>query len=53
MKIKLWVEPILEGRFELSCAQLCGTGHYRMRADVLVKNAEEYEKWLADQRKGI
>jgi len=53
MKIKLWVEPTLEGHFELSCAQLCGTGHYRMRADVLVKSAEEYEKWIAEQRKGI
>ncbi|OGR88596.1 MAG: cytochrome c oxidase subunit II [Elusimicrobia bacterium RIFCSPLOWO2_01_FULL_60_11] len=53
MRIKLWVEPTLEGKFELGCAQLCGTGHYRMRADVLVKSAEEYQKWLDAQKKGI
>ena len=53
MKIKLWVEPNKEGLYELGCARLCGTGHYRMRADVLVKSAGDYESWLAAQKKGI
>ncbi len=53
MKIKLWFEPNKIGLYELGCAQLCGTGHYRMRADVSVKSPEEFEQWMSAQKKGI
>jgi len=33
--------------WEVSCAQLCGIGHYRMRADMVVHPKEEFEKWMA------
>lgn len=46
MNIRMWFEPIKTGRFELGCAQLCGTGHYRMRGDVYVTAPEEYQTWL-------
>ncbi len=36
------------GHFELACAQLCGLGHYRMRADVLIDTPEDYAKWEAE-----
>ena len=36
------------GHFELACAQLCGLGHYRMRADVLIDTPEDYAKWQAE-----
>ena len=51
MKINVWVEPAMTGLFELSCAQLCGTGHYRMRADVIVKTQADYEAWLQGELK--
>lgn len=51
MKIKVWVEPNQTGQFEVSCAQLCGAAHYRMRADLFVKTPEEYEKWVQAQIK--
>src|SRR5205807_541179 len=34
--------------YALACAQLCGLGHYRMRADVLIDTPEEFAKWAAE-----
>lgn len=40
--------------YEWVCAELCGWGHYRMRAKVVVhKSKEDYNKWLQDQTKEI
>jgi cytochrome c oxidase subunit 2 len=44
-RIPVWFEATQTGHFELACAQLCGLGHYRMRADVLVDSPEDYAKW--------
>lgn len=33
--------------FRVQCAELCGTGHARMRTDVRVISPEEFEEWLA------
>ncbi len=35
--------------YELSCDQMCGKGHYSMRAVVVVETQEEHDKWLAEQ----
>ena len=32
--------------FEIGCSQLCGLGHYRMRAQVFVHAQEDYEAWM-------
>ena len=37
------------GSYEIACAELCGLGHYRMRAYLDVKEAADYEAWLAEQ----
>lgn len=37
------------GKYELVCTQLCGLGHYNMRAYVEVKTADEYDQWLKSQ----
>src|SRR5205814_207611 len=47
-QIPIWFEATAPGHFELACAQLCGLGHYRMRADVLVDTPEDYGKWEAE-----
>ena len=47
-RIPIWFEATQTGHFELACAQLCGLGHYRMRADVLIDSPEDYAKWEAD-----
>ena len=49
MKIPIWFEPNQTGTFELVCAQLCGAGHYRMRADVFVKTPEQFDAWVQEQ----
>jgi cytochrome c oxidase subunit 2 len=36
--------------YEISCAQLCGLGHYRMRGYVHVESPEAFESWLAEQQ---
>ena len=45
MKIPVWVEPTMKGKFELVCAQLCGVGHYRMLGHVIVESPEDYQAW--------
>lgn len=38
-----------EFQYEIACAQLCGLGHYRMRAFVTVLGTGEFQKWMADE----
>lgn len=47
-KIPIWFEATTPGHYEIACAQLCGLGHYRMRADVLVDTPEDYARWEAE-----
>ncbi|MCZ6916478.1 MAG: cytochrome c oxidase subunit II [Gemmatimonadetes bacterium] len=49
MLINVWFEATEEGEYEIACAELCGLGHYRMRARVIVHSADDYQRWLADQ----
>ena len=39
--------------YEISCAQLCGNSHYRMRGWLHVKTEEEFQAWLAEQAQEI
>lgn len=50
MTTPVWFEATTPGEYEIACAELCGLGHYRMRAGVTVHAADEYEQWLATQR---
>lgn len=36
------------GKYELVCTQLCGLGHYNMRAYVQVVSRGEFDQWLKD-----
>ncbi len=46
MDIKAWFQATVPGTYELGCSQLCGLGHYRMRAQVFVHTQEAYDAWL-------
>jgi cytochrome c oxidase subunit 2 len=37
------------GEFEVACAELCGMQHYKMRARLLVMQADEFERWLKNR----
>lgn len=40
------------GRYQINCAQLCGTGHYGMALGFLtVDSPEDYAKWQAEKAK--
>jgi cytochrome c oxidase subunit 2 len=51
MDIRTSFTPTQIGVYEIVCSQLCGIGHYRMRASVRVVSEEEFEKWLKAQAK--
>ena len=36
-------------QYEISCAQLCGLGHYRMRGYLTVETPEDFQKWMDEQ----
>ncbi|MBS0659384.1 MAG: cytochrome c oxidase subunit II [Verrucomicrobia bacterium] len=47
----VWFEATRLGNFELACSQLCGAGHYNMKAKVNVVTLEEYNKLVAEKSK--
>jgi cytochrome c oxidase subunit 2 len=49
LSTRIWFEGTRTGHWEISCAELCGLGHYRMKGFVTVETPEEFHKWLADQ----
>jgi cytochrome c oxidase subunit 2 len=51
--IRVWFQPTEVGTYELACAELCGLGHYRMRAQVTVHTQESYDQWLAEQGQNV
>ena len=44
----VWFIQNRVGEYEITCSQLCGLGHYRMRGYVNVKSQADFQKWLAD-----
>jgi len=37
------------GKYEIVCSQLCGLGHYNMKAYLEVKSQEDYDAWIKQQ----
>ena len=52
LTIRAWFQATVPGEYELGCAELCGLGHYRMRARVFVHSAAEYDAWAHQQAQG-
>jgi cytochrome c oxidase subunit II len=50
MRIDAHLHPAAAGNYEIACAELCGTGHYRMRAPVRVVSQEQFAAWLKAQQ---
>jgi cytochrome c oxidase subunit 2 len=46
LEIKSWFEATVPGTYELGCSQLCGLGHYKMRAQVYVHAQADFDAWL-------
>ncbi|MEW6127320.1 MAG: cytochrome c oxidase subunit II [Acidobacteriota bacterium] len=43
----IWWEPIKTGKYELYCAEYCGTKHSGMIGYVIVQEPAEYQAWLS------
>jgi cytochrome c oxidase subunit II len=49
MVTHFWLTPTRTGSFDALCEQLCGIAHFAMRGRVVVENAPDFAKWLANQ----
>jgi len=61
MEVPVWFTPTVttdemrerkgnpEYNYEISCAQLCGLGHYRMRGFMTIHTPDSYQGWLDEQ----
>jgi cytochrome c oxidase subunit 2 len=47
--VPVWFKPVRTGEFEIICAQLCGLGHYNMKALLVVDKTEDYDIWLKEK----
>lgn len=47
----MWFEPILEGTYDLFCAEYCGDEHSNMITKCVVHSEEGYQKWLKEAAK--
>jgi cytochrome c oxidase subunit 2 len=45
-----WFEATKPGRYPIYCTEMCGTGHSTMRAEVVVMEPQEFDKWFAEQK---
>ncbi len=52
MERELRVTPTELGTYKLRCAELCGTQHAYMLADVIVMEPDEFDEWVEEQMKG-
>jgi cytochrome c oxidase subunit II len=50
MMTAVWFTPTMTGDFDVACSQLCGFGHYRMKATLRVVSADDFTRWLASQK---
>jgi len=49
MKINVHFTPVKEGTYEIACAEVCGLGHYKMKAFFKVMSQADYENWLKEK----
>jgi cytochrome c oxidase subunit 2 len=45
----VWFTPNQLGEWDIACSQLCGIGHYRMRARYAIQSQEDYDAWLKEE----
>ncbi len=47
----VWFTPTKIGSYQLACSQLCGSGHYNMKAQVEVVSQPDFDKWYQEKVK--
>jgi cytochrome c oxidase subunit 2 len=46
MEQYMWFKARETGRFDIVCAELCGWGHYRMKARATFEPRSEFDNWI-------
>lgn len=49
----VWFTPTKIGSYQLACNQLCGSGHYNMKAQIEVVSEADFEKWYQEKAKAV
>lgn len=49
LSIPIWFTPTKEGSYQITCAQLCGNGHFSMRGLLRVVSPEDFRAWMAEK----
>jgi len=45
---RMWIQFNKPGTYDIACAEMCGTYHYRMAARLTVYEEDDYNHWLAE-----
>jgi cytochrome c oxidase subunit 2 len=53
MEIPIWLEASAPGEFQVGCAQLCGLGHYEMKAKLSIESPAAFQQWLAEEHSAL
>jgi cytochrome c oxidase subunit 2 len=48
-----WFEATKPGRYQILCAEYCGTWHSQMWGEVVVMPPPEFDAWMAEQKAGL
>lgn len=48
---RMWVELTEPGQYDIVCAEMCGTFHYRMQAYLTVYSEEDFEDWMSESER--
>jgi cytochrome c oxidase subunit II len=49
LDLSLHFTPTKVGRYEIVCTQLCGLGHYNMKAYLNVMSQSDFDAWMKQQ----
>jgi len=50
---ELWFEATKPGRYQILCAEYCGTWHSQMWGEVVVMPPAEFDDWMTQQKAGL
>ena len=48
-----WFEATKPGRYQILCAEYCGTWHSQMWGEVVVMPGPEFDSWMVEQKAGL
>ena len=51
--IPQWFMCVTGGDYEIVCAELCGSGHTKMRGELHVHSTDEFDAWMKKQAKSV